>query len=325
MSTKRIILSDSSLNRNGYRVLTEGIRLDAFKKNPVMLYMHLRDEGSPLWGNYKAIGHWEDIQVNGDELSAIPVFDKVDDLSKEVAAKYEAGTFSAASIGIRIIATSANKDLLVPGQTRETITESELMEVSIVDIPANANAVRLYDRTSSALLAAGKDANCVPALSKPTEKRMKVNLSWKAILAFLGIAADKAETTELSSEDLSKLDGEMLRLKSENDSLVKAKKEIDQQLATANAEITRLKSELQNKEGEISTLKTDGQTKEQEIAQLKEQVENLRGKPASASGQLTPGKEPESDPDKEELAAFCDKNADNYATLAERLKTEGLI
>ena len=325
MSTKRIILSDSSLNRNGYRVLTEGIRLDAFKKNPVMLYMHLRDEGSPLWGNYKAIGHWEDIQVNGDELSAIPVFDKVDDLSKEVAAKYEAGTFSAASIGIRIIATSANKDLLVPGQTRETITESELMEVSIVDIPANANAVRLYDRTSSALLAAGKDANCVPVLSKPTEKRMKVNLSWKAILAFLGIAADKAETTELSAEDLSKLDGEMLRLKSENDSLVKAKKDIDQQLATANAEITRLKGELQTKEGEIGTLKTAGQTKEQEIAQLKEQVENLKGKPASASGQLTPGKEPESATDTEERAGFCDKNADNYATLAERLRTEGLI
>lgn len=54
--SKRIILSDSSLNRYGYRVLTEGINLEAFKKNPVMLYMHLRDEGSPIWGDYKAIG-----------------------------------------------------------------------------------------------------------------------------------------------------------------------------------------------------------------------------------------------------------------------------
>ena len=33
-----------------------------------MLYMHFRDEGSPYWGDYKAIGHWEDIQLNGDEL-----------------------------------------------------------------------------------------------------------------------------------------------------------------------------------------------------------------------------------------------------------------
>lgn len=128
MSQKRIILSDSSLNRYGYRVLTSGMLLEAFKKNPVMLYMHFRDEGSPIWGETKAIGHWEDIQLEGDVLSAIPVFDKVDQLSKDIAAKYEAGTYNAASVGIRIIATSANKDLLVPGQTRETVTESELME-----------------------------------------------------------------------------------------------------------------------------------------------------------------------------------------------------
>ena len=92
MSQKRIILSDSSLNRYGYRVLTSGMLLEAFKKNPVMLYMHFRDEGSPIWGETKAIGHWEDIQLEGDVLSAIPVFDKVDQLSKDIAAKYEAGT-----------------------------------------------------------------------------------------------------------------------------------------------------------------------------------------------------------------------------------------
>ena len=69
MSQKRIILSDSSLNRYGFRVLTSGMLIEAFKKNPVMLYMHFRDEGSPIWGDSKAIGHWEDIQLNGDELS----------------------------------------------------------------------------------------------------------------------------------------------------------------------------------------------------------------------------------------------------------------
>ena len=48
MSQKRIILSDSSLNRYGFRVLTSGMLIEAFKKNPVMLYMHFRDEGSPI-------------------------------------------------------------------------------------------------------------------------------------------------------------------------------------------------------------------------------------------------------------------------------------
>ena len=170
MSQKRIILSDSSLNRYGFRVLTSGMLIEAFKKNPVMLYMHFRDEGSPIWGDSKAIGHWEDIQLNGDELSAIPIFDKVDDLSKAIAAKYEAGTYNAASVGIR-------KDLLVPGQTRETVTECELMEASIVDIPANSNAVRLYDRSTSVLLAAGMDTNSVPVLSTSFKDKMTLKES----------------------------------------------------------------------------------------------------------------------------------------------------
>ena len=66
MSQKRIILSDSSLNCYGYRVLTSGMSIEAFKKNPIMLYMHFRDEGLPYCVDYKAIGHWVDIQLNCD-------------------------------------------------------------------------------------------------------------------------------------------------------------------------------------------------------------------------------------------------------------------
>lgn len=297
MSKKRIILSDSSLNRYGYRVLTSGLIIEAFKQNPVMLYMHFRDEGSPMWGNYKAIGHWEDIQIDGDQLSAIPVFDMVDDLSKEVAAKYEAGTFSAASVGIRIIATSANKELLLPGQTRETVTEAEVMEASIVDIPANANAVRLYDRSSSALLAAGVGTLSVPELPKPKPNVMKLNPKWKSFLSFLKVEDNKAETTELSLENMGKLDAEM----------------------------SRLKVEAETKETEIKRLKSDLESKENEISQLKEQVKNLKNSPADSNSDLSPKNEPAGEDDMEELAAFCDKNAGNYNAVTERLKQEGLI
>nr|DAO02666.1 MAG TPA: prohead serine protease [Caudoviricetes sp.] len=325
MSQKRIILSDSSLNRYGYRVLTSGLILKAFKQNPVMLYMHLRDEGSPLWGNYKAIGHWEDIQIDGDKLSAIPVFDMVDDLSKEVAAKYEAGTFSAASIGIRIIATSANKDLLLPGQTRETITEAEIMEASIVDIPANANAVRLYDRSSSALLAAGVDTLSVPELPKPQTNVMKLSPKWKGFLSFLKIEDDKAEATELSLESIDKLDAEMSRLKQENALLVSSKKEVDDKLNASTEEVARLKAATETKDAEINTLKSSLESKETEIAQLKEQVKNLKNSPANANDGLSPKREPESEDSMEDLAAFCDKHATNYDVLTDRLKQEGLI
>lgn len=312
MSQKRIILSDSSLNRYGYRVLTEGLDIEAFKKNPIMLYMHFRDEGSPLWGETKAIGHWEDIQIEGDILSAIPVFDKVCDDSKTVAAKYEAGTYSAASIGFRIIATSANKELLVPGQTRETITESELMEVSIVDIPGNSNAVRLYDRSTSVLLAAGMDTNSVPALPTTTNpKAMNFKATWLTFLSLLSIDKEKAETTELSAENLESIHVEMGRLKTENGTLVTAKTEVDGKLATATTEITRLKAEAG--------------TKDTEITQLKEQVQNLKNGPAPGGGTPAPKGEPLGEGGKDALAAFCDKNPGDYKGITEQLKAEGLI
>lgn len=325
MSQNRIILSDSSVNCYGYRVLTEGLNLEAFKKNPVMLYMHFRDEGSPLLGNNKAIGHWEDIQINGDELSAIPIFDKVDNPSKEVAAKYEAGTFSAASIGIQIIATSANKELLLPGQTRETVTEALLMEASIVDIPANRNAVRLYDRSTSALLAAGMDTKYVPELPKPQLNVMNLKSSWKTVCAFLKITDDKADTTELSSENIESLDAEMKRLKDENEALVQAKKDIDVKLTASTDEVAQLKTSIETKDTEIGTLKSSVESKDNEIAQLKEQVKNLKGNPANDGKGLTPKAEPEGESGSEELAAFCSENGGNYATMTERLKKEGLI
>ena len=324
MSQKRLILSDSSLNRYGYRVLTSGLNIENYKKNPILLYMHFRDEGSPIWGNYKAVGHIEDLQINGDELSGIPVFDKVDDLSREVSAKYEAGTFSAASVGIRIISTSANKDLLLPGQTRETVTESELMEVSIVDIPANANAVRLYDQSTSVLLAAGMDTKAVPELPKLNLKVMNLKSSWKTVLAFLKISDDKADTTELSVENMESLNVEMKRLKDENDSLVQAKKEIDEKLTASTSEVTQLKTDISTKDTEISTLKSDIEKKDGEIAQLKDQVQNLKNKPADDTKGLAPKTEPESE-GKEDLAAFCKNSETDYAGMTERLKLEGLI
>ena len=132
-------------------------------------------------------------------------------------------------MGIKIIATSANKDVLLPGQTRETVTECELREASIVDIPANSNAVRLYDRSTSVLLAAGMDTHIVPELSNHTSKnKMNLKATWPAFLSFFKINKEDAENTELSAERLDSLHGEFNRLKSEHTSLVEAKKDVDE-------------------------------------------------------------------------------------------------
>lgn len=325
MSKKRVILSDSSLNRYGYRIMSAGLNFEAFKKNPVMLYMHFRDEGSPIWGDAKAIGHWEDIQMNGDELSAIPVFDDACELSRTIHAKYDAGTYSAASIGIRIIATSANKDLLLPGQTRETVTESELMEASIVDIPANANAVRLYnqDHSNSVFLATGMDTQVVPELK--INHSMKFNEKWNALLAFLGIDKANIGSAELSVDQLDKVDGELERLELENKTLADEKTATEGKLSEKDSEIATLKTEVTNKDQEIATLKGEATTKDQDITELKSQVENLKRGPAGGNGKgLTPSGESTGE-DTNDLADFAAKNDGNHVAIAEEIRRQGFI
>ncbi|QXU42082.1 hypothetical protein [Pedobacter sp. D749] len=40
-ASKRIILTSENVNRYGFRVLTDGIDLTQYGKNPLMLWMHI--------------------------------------------------------------------------------------------------------------------------------------------------------------------------------------------------------------------------------------------------------------------------------------------
>lgn len=292
---KRCVLSDESINCYGYRVLTSGIDLSAFRKNPLLLWAHFRDEGSARWCNYLPIGHWEDIEVKDGVLSACPVFDCADELSRTICDKYEAGTLSASSIGFRIKATSSEKQHLLPGQTRETVTKCELIEASIVDIPANRNACRLYDRSTSALLAAGAEADLVPALNLP--KPMKLKDSFTALLSFLKISKEAAPETDITEAQLEDVNKEMERLQGEN---------------------ATLKKSLEDKDTKIGTLTS-------EVSQLTEQVKNLKNAPVATTSPA-PTAEPESKTltAEQEMLEFADKT-DDTAAVAAKMRELGYL
>lgn len=137
------ILSDESVNDYGFRVLTDGIDLGRFLKNPVMLYVHLRgferNSGDPLL----PIGRWDNIRKQNGQLVADAVFDEEDEFSMKVYKKVKKGILNTASIHFDIIELSEDPALMVQGQTMPTITKSVIKEVSIADIPGNANAVKL--------------------------------------------------------------------------------------------------------------------------------------------------------------------------------------
>lgn len=159
---KEVIISTSGLNCYGGRVLTSGIDLTQFQKNPLLLWMHRRSFDRDAM----PIGLIDNLRTDGDRLIGTPVFDQNDEFAKKIESKWENGFLRMASAGIEIIETSDAPEHLLQGQTRRTITRCRLEEVSIVDMGGNDEALQLYDRSGKVLkLAAGEDNDALPLLA----------------------------------------------------------------------------------------------------------------------------------------------------------------
>ena len=152
---KEVVISNSRLNSRGYRILTEGIDLTQYTRNPVLLWQHNRP-----WRGTKdevlPIGKMENLRVDGDNLIGTPVFDENDDFARQIKAKWEGGFLKMVSAGLEVIELSERAEHLVIGQTRATVSKSKLIEVSIVDIGANDDAIVLYSNGEILKLNMGK-------------------------------------------------------------------------------------------------------------------------------------------------------------------------
>lgn len=160
--SKEAIISSSRLNCYGTRVLTEGVDLEQYRKNPVLLYMHRRGSRNDM-----PIGIIENLRVEGDYIYGTPKFDGDTEEEKIIAAKWERGTLRMLSAGLDIVEWSEDVQYLVQGQTRPTVTRSKLTEVSVVDIGGNDDAlqtVRLYQDGKLLSLAQGEECEHLPLL-----------------------------------------------------------------------------------------------------------------------------------------------------------------
>ena len=127
---KIFVLSDGkNTNSKGYRVAITGIGMNRFALNPVMLSEHNPDI---------VIGRWENWKKENNQLTALPVFDTEDPIGKEIARKVDKNFLRCASIGIIPSKLEYIDDEFV-------MTECELVEASIVSIPSDAGAIRLYN------------------------------------------------------------------------------------------------------------------------------------------------------------------------------------
>ena len=131
---KRVRISNERLNSYGTRVLTAGVDVEQYNRNPVLLYMHQRGD---------VIGIVKDLRVEGSDITGELVFDEATELSQRCKKQWEFGSLKMVSAGLDILELSDDPSQLVPGQTRPTVTKSKLFEVSLVDIGANDDAIVL--------------------------------------------------------------------------------------------------------------------------------------------------------------------------------------
>lgn len=210
MPKSKVRISNEVVNSYGFRLLTSGVDMEQYRRNPVLLYMHER-------GN--VIGTVENIVVDGQDLIGELVFDEVTDTSKEVAAQWEKGSLRMVSAGLEIIEASEDAALLLPGQTGPTVTKWKLLEVSVVDIGANPDSLRLYDQSGNQIeLSAGGG---LPLAAIKNHKTKSMNQEEMALA--LGLAKDATlDQIRARIAELLAASEKVTALKAQNESIVLA-------------------------------------------------------------------------------------------------------
>ncbi len=282
---KSFVLSDESINDRGYRILTNGINLDRFKKNPIMLWMHRRDDGWDLT-QILPIGIWENIRKEDGKLLADPKFDENDKFAQLIKSKVENDLIRGCSSGINPVEFSSDPKDLEKGQTRATITKCELYEASIVDLPSNKNTVRLFSAA---------EEKEVPLLNNTTamaEKKEEKQFSFKSEDELMSFMKEKFGFEPKAEEKKETSEKEEFKFKNENSLLSWVKETFGLQPKAKKPE--KKETDLSTDEKEVEQLKTDLQKKEGEVAELKTQIENLKNAPGAddkKTNQATDSKE----------------------------------
>jgi HK97 family phage major capsid protein/HK97 family phage prohead protease len=130
------VLSDGAIDRMGDVVEPSGWQLDNFRAHPIALFNHDRDQ---------IIGRWADVRVRGDKLigrlelaeqGTSPLVDTVRALVRQ-------GILRAVSVGFRGLERKPLTEKASSDFGPFRFVKSELLECSLVSIPANPNALAI--------------------------------------------------------------------------------------------------------------------------------------------------------------------------------------
>ena len=135
------VASTATPDRYGDIIDQKGWQLDAYNKNPIVLLNH---DSSQL-----PIGRGQ-VQVKNDQLVIDVEFDMDDPRAAEVARKTQKGFMNAVSVGFQPLQSTLraelSKDSPYYGKSGQFYKSAELLEVSIVTIPANGEATMITQK-----------------------------------------------------------------------------------------------------------------------------------------------------------------------------------
>lgn len=128
------VLSDATADRYGDIIAVDGWKLANFRRNPIALFSH-----NPQF----IVGRWRDLRVEQSalrgflELAPEGTSDRIDEIRRLV----QAGILKAVSVGFKPLKHEPIDEKDPWGGTR--FLEAELVETSLVAVPANANALAI--------------------------------------------------------------------------------------------------------------------------------------------------------------------------------------
>ncbi len=138
-SAHRMVIAANEVSRNGDDLNLRGISFKNYRKNPVVLWAHDSYQGIPIAKTVK-IGHDEQGRIEADFQ-----FNSDDEFAARVENAWNGGFIRSASI--RYLPTKVVEVRNEEGKVeRLRIEESELLEWSLVPVPADPDSVRAAAR-----------------------------------------------------------------------------------------------------------------------------------------------------------------------------------
>ncbi len=321
-----VLNDETQLNSYGFKIKTSGISLKRFKNNPVMLDYHLH-------GNQSVIGKWLDLKKENGLLTAEPEFDKDDKNAQEIAGKVQRGYIKGASMGIEFEMEDFKN---VDGEL--VLEKCSIYEASIVSIPSNPGALKLYQNgellsksdVKALCLSVAQNTPTPPEKTEPKKKNIPMKLQLSQ-LAFVALGFDN-HTKELDPEIVNQA---ILKLSKDNENLTTVNAELKTKVQEFETKEKQAKEkqatdlvDLALKEGRITADKKDTflSLAQSNYELAKDTIAAMPAKKTFSTGVSTPttGAEPMKLDDFEKLStqeqlSYKENNPEAYALMIKNL------